>query len=246
MCTQPEGKQGLSQPVDTAGHTRAKVGAVSTGSDSGKTSVKSIQEEIIRRICFLDYPPGCQLKEATLAAEFGVSRTPVRDAISRIKHLGLVETRNGVGTVVITLTREQIGQVYEMRQQLATLIGTMSPRAVTDYDLARISELLDGAIALERDFKEREYLELNDQLQNLIADLIGNSVLRSFWRQTYFQAASTWYGVAALAKAEVAASLVQEIRDLKDALGRGDIAAVGYVQRVQIGYGYQRTIRYLF
>ncbi len=39
---------------------------------------------------------------------FGVSRTPVRDALSRISHLGLIETRNGVGTVVVALTETQI------------------------------------------------------------------------------------------------------------------------------------------
>lgn len=213
---------------------------------SAKANVDAIQTEIIRRICFLDYPPGQRLKEAALATEFGVSRTPVRDAISRIKHLGLVETRNGVGTVVVTLTHAQIRHVYEMRQHLATLIGTMSPRPVTPSDLARISALLDAAISLERNFDTRFYLELNDQLQDLIAELIGNSVLRSFWRQAYFQAASTWYRVAALAKAEVAAALVQELRDLEDAINRGDIAAVGYVQRVQIGYGYRRIVHHLF
>lgn len=211
-----------------------------------KTPVESIQLEIIRRICFLDYPPGCQLKEAELAVEFGVSRTPVRDAISRIKHLGLVETRNGVGTVVTVLPRQQIEQVYEMRLQLATLIGTVSPHAITQQDLARMDALLDDAIALQAAFDARRYVELNDQLQILIADLIGNALLRSFWRQAYFQAASTWYGVASRAGDGVAASLVQEIQEMKHAMERGDIAAVGFIQRVHIGYGYNRIIEHLF
>jgi len=80
----------------------------------------------------------------------------------------------------------------------------------------------------------------------LIADLIGNTLLRSFWRQAYFQAASTWYSVASMAGADAATSLVQELSDIKAALARGDIAAVGFIQRVQIGYGYQRIIRHLF
>lgn len=214
--------------------------------NSAKTSVQSIQAEIVRRICFLDYPPGCQLKEAELATEFGVSRTPIRDAISRIKHLGLVETRNGVGTVVVTLSEEKIKQVYEMRLQLATMIGEMSPKPVVDYDKERIATLLDAAISLEQNFNARQYVELNDRLQTLIADLIGNTLLQSFWRQAYYQAASTWYSVAMRAGAEVATSLVQEISDLKEALNRDDIVAVGYVQRIQIGYGYQRIRKHLF
>lgn len=218
----------------------------SENSEAGKTTVESIQAEVIRRICFLDYPPGYQLKESELASEFGVSRTPVRDAISRIKHLGLVETRNGVGTVVTTLPREQIEHVYEMRLHLATLIGTMSPRPVTERDLKRTSELLNAAIALEQNFDARNYVELNDQLQILIADLIGNTLLRSFWCQAYFQAASTWHRVATVVGTEVATSLVQELSEMKAALDRGDIAAVGFIQRVQIGYGYQRIVQFLF
>jgi len=214
--------------------------------EDGKVPIEAIQAEIIRRICFLDYPPGCQLKEAELAVEFGVSRTPVRDAISRIKHLGLVETRNGVGTVVTVLPREQIEHVYEMRMQLATLIGTTSARPVTERDQARIRELLDAATALEINFDARKYVALNDSLQTLIADLIGNTLLRSFWCQAYFQAASTWYSVASLVGADAATSLVQELVEIKAALDRGDIAAVGFIQRVQIGYGYQQIVRHLF
>lgn len=218
----------------------------SESSQREKTSVETIQAEVIRRICFLDYPPGYPLKEAELAGEFGVSRTPVRDAISRIKHLGLVETRNGVGTVVTTLPREQIEQVYEMRLHLATQIGTMSPRSVTALDVKRASELLDAAIALEKEFDARDYVELNDQLQTLIADLIGNTLLRSFWCQAYYQAASTWHRVATVVGTDVATSLVQELSEIKAALDRGDIAAVGFIQRVQIGYGYQRIVQFLF
>lgn len=214
--------------------------------EDGKMPVDTIQAEIIRRICFLDYPPGCQLKEAELAVEFGVSRTPVRDAISRIKHLGLVETRNGVGTVVTVLPRAQIEHVYEMRLQLATLIGTTSVRPVLKADQVRISALLDAARALEINFDARRYVALNDRLQTLIADLIGNTLLRSFWHQAYFQAASTWYSVASLVGADVATSLVQELVEIKAALDRNDIAAVGFIQRVHIGYGHQRIVRHLF
>lgn len=213
--------------------------------DESKATVESIQDEILRRICFLHYPPGVQLKEAELAREFGVSRTPVRDAISRIKHLGLVETRNGVGTVVVEISRQQVEHVYEMRLQLAPLIGTASPVEITKDDLARVADLLTQALKLEADFDARRYVELNDVLQTLIIDLIGNDLLRSFWRQAYYQAASTWYRMAALAGQETAAALVAELQELAEAMQQNDMAAVGLVQRVHIGYGYRRILRFM-
>ncbi len=210
-----------------------------------RSSVESMQSEIIRRICFREYPPGTQLKEAILAKEFGVSRTPVRDAISRINHLGLVETRNGVGTMVIELSDEQIRHVYEMRLHLATLIGAMSPRPVTERDQDRVAELLRDAVALKENFSPTRYVELNHQLHNLVAELIGNSLLRSFWRQAYYQAASTWYRIATLAETDAASGLVLELHDLKDAIQQGDPSAVGFVQRIHIGYGFQRIEEHL-
>jgi DNA-binding GntR family transcriptional regulator len=210
-----------------------------------KSTVETIQTEILQRICFLDYQPGDQLKEAELAAEFGVSRTPVRDAISRISHLGLVETRNGVGTVVVALTAAKIRHVYDMRLELAALIGTMSPCAITDADRHAGRELLQNAQALSRDFDPRRYVEVNHRLHRLIASLIGNSALKSFWWQTYYQAASTWYRVGNQLGPEVALALVAELGDINTALENNDTAAVGFIQRTHIGYGYQRIKTHL-
>ncbi|MDA4845693.1 GntR family transcriptional regulator [Hoeflea poritis] len=212
----------------------------------GRPAAADLQDIILERICFLQYQPGDQLREADLAAEFGTSRTPVRDALSRISHLGLIESRNGVGTVVITLSDRQIAQVYEMRLQLAPLIGTVSPTEVQDTHIERADALLDEARQLAERFDEKRYVVINHRLNQLITDLIGNAVLQSFWRQTYYQAASTWYQVAEKVGPEVARSLVDELDDLCTALRHGDLAAVGHIQRVHIGYGYARIKTHLF
>lgn len=210
-----------------------------------KSTVETIQTEVLQRICFLDYIPGDQLKEAELAAEFGVSRTPVRDAISRINHLGLVETRNGVGTVVVALSAAQIRHVYDIRLELAVLIGTMSPRTITGADCEAVQTLLHEAKALRDAFDPRRYIEINHRLHVLIASLIGNATLQSFWWQTYCQAASTWYQLSNQRGPEMAEALVAELSDINTALEHGDVAAVGYIQRTHIGYGYQRIKTYL-
>lgn len=216
------------------------------GNENHKVDVEDIQNKILERICFLEYLPGDQLKESILAVEFGVSRTPVRDALSRISHLGLVETRNGVGTVVVELTTDEIAQVYEMRLHLATLIGKISPLRIKDVHKQRAQELLNSAMQLIDDFDSNTYVLLNHQLNHLITDLIGNVVLRSFWRQTYFQASSSWHRVAKIVDLEVAQSFVDELIDVNTALAENDLEALGYVQRVHIGYGYQRIRKHLF
>lgn len=214
--------------------------------NDGRRTAADLQDIILERICFLQYQPGDQLREADLAAEFGTSRTPVRDALSRISHLGLIESRNGVGTVVVTLSDRQIAQVYEMRLQLAPLIGAVSPAEVRDTHIERAENLLEEARQLAERFDETRYVVINHRLNQLITDLIGNAVLRSFWRQTYYQAASTWYQVAEKVGLEVAHCLVDELGDLRTALRQRDVVAVGHIQRIHIGYGYARIKTHLF
>jgi DNA-binding GntR family transcriptional regulator len=213
--------------------------------DDRKPGADEIQDLILRRIRFLDYPPGARLKEAELAREFGVSRTPVRDALNRINHLGLVETRNGVGTVVVELSYKKIAEVYDMRLHLAPLIGMTAPRRIEDGHLRRARALLEQAQSLGGAVDSRAFVRANDRLNALIGDLIGNSVLRSFWAQAYCQAASTWHRLVECAGAEMAEALVAELLDLETALRAGDILAVGYVQRLHIGYGYARIKTHL-
>ncbi|MEM9104041.1 MAG: GntR family transcriptional regulator [Pseudomonadota bacterium] len=217
-----------------------------TGPGHRKPQSADLQRIILERICFLDYKPGDQLKEAELAAEFGVSRTPLRDALSRINHLGLIESRNGVGTVVVRLSDRQIADIYEMRLQLAPMIGTNGSGEISDTHRKQLRRLLEQAEALGARVEARTYVQLNHDLNQLIAALIGNRILRSFWLQTYWQAASTWHRVAERAGTEVGPALISELTDLDAALDQSDLQAVGLIQRIHIGYGYARIRAHIF
>src|SRR5262245_62524476 len=67
------------------------------------------------RICLLEYKPLEHLSEEELAAEFNVSRTPIRRVLSRLEAEGLVESRHGVGTIVTKISFAALSQVYQLR-----------------------------------------------------------------------------------------------------------------------------------
>ncbi len=211
-----------------------------------RPTIEQIQSRILNRICETQYKPGDQLKEAVIAQEFGVSRTPVRDALSRISHLGLVETRNGVGTVVIDLPRERIEHLYEVRFELATLIGKLSPVEIQDHHIAEAREIDAWARRLAKDENSTEYVALNQRLKTLVGELIGNSILRDLWNQSYYQAASVWHRMTEAVGAQAYEHLQRETSELLAAIELRDIAAVGYIQRVHIGYGYQLIRKHLW
>ncbi|MTI08558.1 GntR family transcriptional regulator [Curvivirga aplysinae] len=202
--------------------------------------VDVIQEIIRNRICFLEYPAGTTLKETALAEEFGVSRTPLREALNRLRYLGLIETRNGVGTVVVGLSYLQITQIYEMRMELAQLIGKLSPNKITDEHEEIALSLLTRAQRQTIEFDIQEYFAINHQLHHLIYDIIGNASLKEMWKQLYFQSASSWYQVAKNTTEKVCHSLIDEITDLVTAIKSRDAEAVGISQRLHIKYGFER------
>lgn len=62
--------------------------------------------------------PGDQLEEADLAARFGVSRTPIREAIRSLVDCGLIETRPRKGAVVRVLTAKELNDLFEVAAEL--------------------------------------------------------------------------------------------------------------------------------
>lgn len=205
-----------------------------------KVDAEAIQRILLNRICLLEYRPGDQLKESALALELGVSRTPIRDALNRISHLGLIESRNGVGTVVVGLTREQLRHVYEVRLELSCLIGKLSPITPGPEHCEALRHLLDRATELTKDVVPDEFVRINHELNELVASMIGNTSLRSMWLQVYVQAASTWHRLAETIGSDATQALVEELTALLAAAQRGDSDAIGHVQRIYIGYSFRK------
>lgn len=86
--------------------------------------------------------PGVQLVEAQLAEWCGVSRTPVREALTRLQHDGLVE-RNERGLVVRERSPEEILDIYEIRVVLEAMAARLAAERHTRVDGIRITRALE-------------------------------------------------------------------------------------------------------
>ena len=114
-----------------------------------RPSARARSERIYRtlrdRICLLDYPPGARLSEEELAAEFAISRTPLRKVLARLESEGLVGSVHGVGTIVTDVDIEALAQVYRLRMELAPLLGKLAPIPRAPEDLDRIRAMIASA-----------------------------------------------------------------------------------------------------
>jgi len=79
-------------------------------------------------------PPGTRLEEVALAARFGVSRTPVREALRLLSASGLIELRPRRGAVVATLSLERLVEMFEAMAELEAICGRLAARRMSDAE----------------------------------------------------------------------------------------------------------------
>lgn len=89
-------------------------------------------EELRQAIVDLRLKPGEPLREAALAEGLGVSKTPVREALSRLEQEGLVETTSFKGAVVSSYSREDLVEIYEIRELLQGACARRCAQSATD------------------------------------------------------------------------------------------------------------------
>jgi DNA-binding GntR family transcriptional regulator len=199
------------------------------------------------RICLLEYAPGQHLSEEELAAEFSISRTPIRRVLSRLEAEGLVETRHGVGTIVTDVKIEHLAQVYQLRMELAVLIGRLEPVPRTAEDLARIRALLARCEALAKcpDPDQKLLARFNMEFYQELRAMTGNGPLREINDRLYHLTNRVWLtSVPNLNLRDEAEIFIREVADILDAMEIGDLEAVGHIRRSHISMSFARLRRY--
>lgn len=141
--------------------------------------------ELRRRIVNGDYPPGQRLTEDRLAADFGVSRNPVREALRIVQADGLVTMTPRRGAVVATPDASSVADLFAVRSSLETVAARMAAERATAQDVADLRALLDAAReATERDDLSR-VAELNSDLHMRVIATSGNRWLSSISSSLY-------------------------------------------------------------
>lgn len=195
--------------------------------------IERIYQALRRRICLLDFPPGSVLREQDLAEQYDVSRTPIRHVLNRLAVDGLVESRQGVGTTVTTIEFKDLLDIYFVRATLAEAIGDSEPVPpepevfeALDALAARCEELGAGEVDL------RAFGEINIGLHSQILAIIRNRPLRETTDRLFYQTARIWFQILPRFSWERAVlELRQEIEEVRQAMARNDLKAVGLIHR---------------
>lgn len=211
-----------------------------------KVSQEAIYEQLRERICLLQYPPGAVLSENTLAAEFGVSRTPVRSALQRLEFEGLVTSMPGVGTIVASVDLKFLKEVYTLRMKLAELVGDLARSRVPQTMVERLRELLNRCCEMAGQYDPEAIARLYNDFHDEMLNVIGNEPLRAISNQLYYQTARIWLEILPDLDWQKEVELTcQEIAEVIEALERDDMHAVARVRRDYMSSFLSRINSYL-
>lgn len=120
---------------------------------------------------------GAMLSETTIAREYGVSRTPVRDALSALVSDRLVKTLPQRGHLVRTITYLEIVEAFRLREVLEVEAAGLAAERVTDAEIESLKQFFD-----EDHLKDP--LLWNYQFHARIGQLSGNRLLADFIEET--------------------------------------------------------------
>lgn len=136
--------------------------------------------ELKERIVQVIYPPGGTLNEKQLAEEFGVSRTPIREALIRLECENLVASSQGRGFYVKDASIRECREVTEIRLHIAELVG----RAIAERATPATIEEFRALLADIGDTEDSDTLRRHDvQFHNLVDATTRNQSLVAFQKQ---------------------------------------------------------------
>jgi DNA-binding GntR family transcriptional regulator len=211
--------------------------------ERGRDRFNRIHDEIRSRICLLDYAPGTRLSEGTLAAEFGISRTPLRRVLSRLESDGLLRSVHGVGTFVTDADLEELAQTYRLRLELAELIGSLDPVAPTAALMAELAELSRQARILGGSPLPRRFAQLDKDFFLARLQLSANEPLRAISERLYFRTTRIWLKAVFAGRidlTEAVGLLDREMDAVCRALQTGDVRSAALVHRVHLSMSFER------
>jgi DNA-binding GntR family transcriptional regulator len=147
------------------------------------SSAAKIHDRILNAIHERRLRPGTQLVEEKLASIFGVSRTQIRHAITRLAHDGIVTVYPNRGAFVSSPTIEEAREVFDARRLIEPWLIRKLAATGTPAQVKR----LRSHVALESEARAagdwRRIIPLSGEFHQMIADMVGNSLLARTMRE---------------------------------------------------------------
>ncbi|MEI7744110.1 MAG: GntR family transcriptional regulator [Chloroflexota bacterium] len=207
------------------------------GSPSASRAVKgkSLREQVITSLrwsIFIgDLPPGRQFSVPVLAEQFGVSPTPVREAVLELAQQGLVVAVANRGFQVVAPSMDYLLQAMHVRKLLEIPAMIAIARACSPEQIAPVRELAESIMAAAEAGEIRAFVETDYAFHWQLTSLCGNDVLTNLIEEMRSRARVVV--IPAISRQLSLVAIAQEHLDLLTAISKHDLPTV---ERVTIAH----------
>lgn len=150
---------------------------------------KNINEKIYlllkNRIIYREYPPGYKINIPNLQDEFGVSSSPIKDALSILAGEEFVEIIARKGTFVKDITPEDILEIEQIRIIIESAAIEIVAPEITDDEIAALEVLYQDTLMSSQEFDYMNYLNKDFKFHNEIIRLANNKRLSKIYEQLH-------------------------------------------------------------
>ncbi len=187
--------------------------------------------ELRTRVLTRQEPAGAKLSLHVLAAELGVSRSPVHHALTRLVSEGLLTVRPRRGYYVAPVTAHAVAEGYDVRLALELLAAE---RAIPGLDRSRMAGFEDALEATDAAISHEQWDTANAAFHEHQIDLAGNALLSRFYREL---SVNLMMQVIRGGRIEGHENLVTEHGRIVAAFAAGDVAAAQRAIREHVETG---------
>ncbi len=130
--------------------------------------------------------PGESVTELGLAASYGVSRTPVREALRQLELEGLVELIPNKGAVILGIRPEDICDIYQIRSMLEGTVAERAALHATDEDVQRLRDILAQTeeCIVRQDIRQLQAMD--GQFHQLIYEMSDSRMFRRVLKDLHY------------------------------------------------------------
>jgi GntR family transcriptional regulator, rspAB operon transcriptional repressor len=163
----------------TADEGKAGPGPVFSGHHDRRKVTDWVYEELKVAILELRLAPGHPMREAALADQLGVSKTPIREALSRLEQEGLVETTSFKGAIVTGYSRKDLLEIYELRELLENSAARSAAESMSAPALAQLDRICRDSRQAREGTDPARLAALLSEFDAALFDQVQNSRIRA-------------------------------------------------------------------
>jgi DNA-binding GntR family transcriptional regulator len=187
--------------------------------------------------------PGQQIVQARLVEKYGLGLTPIREALQRLAHEGLVQPYPRFGYIVSPVTEEMVRHLYEVRMILETAAVRLAVERASDGQLRQVAESARFTYVYKNHEEYVRFLERNAAFHDSIAVLASNPRLAEVLGGLLDELSRIFH--LGLDLRDSAEEMQAEHTALAEALLARDADYAGQVMREQIARSQQRVLEAL-